>query len=118
MCPSRVLQAALRGPHLPCLPFEAPARSMERPRGALEAPPREWLGALLEPSLLPKLLAAGWVPPLPRAQLEVALQRLPPAVAQLLLPPEPVLERCWSLPPLDPARRQQFQALWDGAAPG
>jgi len=88
-----------------------------RPKGAPEAPPLEWLGALLEPSLLPKVLAAGWVPPLPRAQLEPALQRLPRSVAQLLLPPEPVLERCWSLPPLDPTRRQQFQALWDGAAP-
>lgn len=89
-----------------------------RPAGVKAEPPLEWLGDLLEPPLLLKLLAAGWVPPLPRGNLAPALARMPKAVAELLLPPDAVLQRCWSLPPLSPERRLALQTLWDAAAPG
>ena len=88
-----------------------------RPAGPHPEPPLEWLGAALEPPLLPALLAAGWVPPLPREQLQRALAGFPQATAALLLPPREVLDRCFSLPPLDPAERRELQGLWDGAAP-
>lgn len=88
-----------------------------RPAAAKAALPLEWLGALLEPPLLPKLLASGWVPPLPRRELAPALAGLPRPVAELLLPPDAVLQRCWSLPPLSPERRLALQTLWDAAAP-
>jgi hypothetical protein len=88
-----------------------------RPAGPHPDPPLEWLGAALEPPLLPALLAAGWVPPLPREQLQRALVDFPAATAALLLPPQPVLDRCFSLPPLDPAGRRELQRLWDGASP-
>jgi hypothetical protein len=80
-------------------------------------PPLEWLAAVLEPPLLPLLLAGGWVPPLPRPQLERALAPFPPAQASLLLPPAAVLARCKELPPLAAAERAELQALWDAAAP-
>ena len=86
-----------------------------RPNGA-PPPPLEWLGALLEPPLLPRLLAGGWVPPLPRSQLAAALGHLPQRLAPLLLPPAAVLQRCWSLEPLSPKRQQELQTLWDNAA--
>ena len=89
-----------------------------RPATAQAEVPLEWLGALLEAPLLPKLLAAGWVPPLPRRNLVPALDRLPQAVAALLLPPDAVLQRCWSLPPLSPERRLALQTFWDAAGPG
>lgn len=88
-----------------------------RPAGPHPVPPLEWLGRALAPPLLPKLLAAGWVPPLPRRQLEQALDGFPAPLQQLLLPPAAVLERCPDLPPLSPAERQRLQALWDEAAP-
>ena len=90
-----------------------------RPAGAPPAAPLplDWLAACLEPPLLPRLLAGGWVPPLPRADLEPALRALPPAVARLLLPDDAVLQRCWSLPPLSAPRRLALQTLWDAAAP-
>jgi hypothetical protein len=80
-------------------------------------PPLDWLQAVLEPPLLPRLLAAGWVPPLPRPQLAAALADFPPTLAQLLLPAEPLLSRCWSLPPLELRQRLALQTLWDAAAP-
>ena len=89
-----------------------------RPAAAQAAPPLEWLGALLEPPLLTTLLAGGWVPPLPRRELEPALARLPPNLRRLLVPPDAVLQRCWSLPPLSPERRLALQTLWDAAVPG
>ena len=88
-----------------------------RPAGPHPEPPLEWLGEALEPPLLPALLAGGWVPPLPRDQLQRALTDFPAAIAALLLPPQTVLERCVSLPPLAAAERRRLQLLWDSAAP-
>jgi len=88
-----------------------------RPARSQAALPLGWLQQLLEPPLLPRLLAAGWVPPLPRATLQASLQQLPPALAALLLPPEAVQQRCWSLPPLNARQQLAWQTLWDAAAP-
>jgi hypothetical protein len=76
----------------------------------------EWLGAVLEPPLLEGLLARGWVPPLPQAQLAPVAGRFPAAMAALLLPGDALLQRCWSLPPLSPKRRLALQTVWDAAA--
>ncbi|MFN9622732.1 MAG: twin-arginine translocation pathway signal [Cyanobacteriota bacterium] len=86
-----------------------------RPAGTTVAPPVEWLEALLQPPLLPRVLAAGWVPPLPRAALAAALERFPPSLAKLLLPPEAVLARSVDLPPLPPEERRRLQELWNGS---
>ena len=83
----------------------------------LAPPPLEWLGAVLEPPLLEGLLARGWVPPLPQAQLAPVARRFPAAIAQLLLPGDGLLGRCWSLPPLTLAQQLAQQNLWDAAAP-
>jgi len=88
-----------------------------RPAGGEESPPAEWLQAILQPPLLPRLLAAGWVPPLPLPALRAALKGFPPAVAQLLLPPAAVQERCKDLPPLEPQERKRLQELWNGTLP-
>jgi len=88
-----------------------------RPASSRTPLPMAWLEALLAPPLLPKLLAQGWVPPLPRQQLEPLLRELPPLLAALLLPAEAVLQRCWSLPPLPERQRLAWQTLWDAAAP-
>jgi hypothetical protein len=96
-----------------------------RPAGTEPPPPsppdglaiEQWMGRVLEPPLLPDLLLSGWVPPLPRPLLAPLLARFPEAIASLLLPPEAVLERCWSLPPLSGPERLALQTLWDAAAP-
>lgn len=88
-----------------------------RPRQAAEEPPLDWLAALLEPPLLARLLQAGWVPPLPRASLEAAAAGLPEPLARLLIPEAAVLDRCFSLPPLQPAERRRLQHRWQASAP-
>ena len=88
-----------------------------RPAGSSTELPLGWMEQLLKPPLLPTVLAAGWVPPLPRAELETAAGALPPPLRSLLLPADAVLQRCWSLPPLPERQRLLWQTLWDAAAP-
>jgi hypothetical protein len=88
-----------------------------RPAGDGPVPPIDWLAEILELPLLPRLLAAGWVPPLPRPLLQQSLRGFPSAVAELLLPPASVQERWRDLPPLPAPERQALQQLWDTAAP-
>ncbi|KEF41036.1 MAG: twin-arginine translocation pathway signal [Cyanobium sp. CACIAM 14] len=117
----RVVGLLRRDPRLQVLLPESGApltwNLLLRPAGTHPEPPLEWLAEALEPPLLPALLAAGWVPPLPREQLQRALVDFPAATVALLLPPQPVLERCYTLPPLTASERQELQSLWDGAAP-
>lgn len=88
-------------------------------QGPAGAPlPLEWLRDGLSLPLLDRLLAAGWVPPLPAAQLAPALQRWPARLRPLLLPPPAVLARCTNLEPLTSAERQDLQQLWDQAMAG
>jgi hypothetical protein len=77
--------------------------------------PLEWLRDGLNLPLLDRLLAAGWVPPLPQQQLQPALARWPERLRPLLLPPAAVLARCSSLPPLSASQQQRWQLLWDQA---
>jgi putative spermidine/putrescine transport system substrate-binding protein len=86
-----------------------------RPAGTTTPLPVDWISAALEPPLLGALLQAGWVPPLPRAQLEPAVDRFPQPLAALLLPEQAVLERCWSLPPLSTPQRLALQTVWDAS---
>jgi putative spermidine/putrescine transport system substrate-binding protein len=88
-----------------------------RPAAGQPEPPLDWLAEVLEPPLLPKLLAAGWVPPLPRDQLLRASAAFPPALRALLVPPAAVMERCRDLLPLSAAQRTALQQLWDDSAP-
>ncbi|MCP9886592.1 twin-arginine translocation pathway signal [Cyanobium sp. ATX 6A2] len=88
------------------------------PVGRSEAPPiKPWMAEALEPPLLNNLLLGGWVPPLPRPLLAPLVTRFPEPIASLLLPPDAVLERCWSLAPLTVAERLAMQTVWDAAAP-
>lgn len=88
-----------------------------RPAGLQSSLPGEWLEAILQPPLLPRVLATGWVPPLPRPLLVSALKGFAPVLTELLLPPEAVLGRCTDLPPLQPAERRQLQELWSSTSP-
>jgi putative spermidine/putrescine transport system substrate-binding protein len=80
--------------------------------------PLEWIRDGLNLPLLDRLLAAGWVPPLPVAQLAPALNRWPQRLRPLLLPSSDVLARCTNLLPLQAADRQRLQTLWDQAMAG
>lgn len=89
--------------------------SSSSPLAADPRPPLEWLRDGLELPMLDRLLAGGWVPPLPAADLERALAGWPERLRPLLLPSPAVLARCNSLQPWSSTDRQRWQRLWDGA---
>jgi uncharacterized protein (TIGR00303 family) len=113
----RVVPLLQRDPRLQAVLPESGApltwNLLVRPAGPYPAPPLEWLAAVLEPPLLPRLLASGWVPPVPRSTLERACAGFPPPLRALLLPPPGVMERCSTLLPLGAAERRALQKLWD-----
>ena len=123
----RVMPLLLRDPRLEAL---LPASGsplwwqlLLRPRRASPAAadpplPLEWLRDGLELPMLDRLLAGGWVPPLPPTALAPALARWPERLQPLLLPPPAVLARCNSLEPWSAAERQRWQQLWDRALAG
>jgi hypothetical protein len=84
-----------------------------RPLESPQPPPIPWLLQAREAPLVSRLLAAGWVPPVPRQRLASVLAGWPAAVAALLYPDAALLGRCTSLPPLGPEQHQRLQDLWD-----
>ena len=116
----RVIPLLRRDPRLAVVLPESGAplswQLLLRPAGQ-PPPPAGWLQQLWSPTLLQSLMLKGWVPPLPRAVLEPVLRSFPAPMAALLLPSDGLLQRCWSLPPLQAQARLDLQTLWDAAAP-
>jgi hypothetical protein len=77
--------------------------------------PLAWLERGLTLPVLDRLLAGGWVPPLPHDALAPALARWPQRLRPLLLPPAAVLARCTSLEPWSAADQRRWQQLWNSA---
>ncbi|MFM8524931.1 MAG: twin-arginine translocation pathway signal [Cyanobacteriota bacterium] len=88
-----------------------------RPAGASQPLPLAWMKNVLQEPLLSRLLAEGWVPPLPRATLLPLLRHQSPTIRSLLLPETAVLHQCPTLAPLTATERRKAQILWDDAAP-
>lgn len=86
--------------------------------GARSPWPLEWLRDGIQAPLLPRLLRAGWVPPLPTEVLADALAAWPERLRTLLVPPPVVLSRCTTLMPLNAEEQQRWQHLWDQSLPG
>ncbi|MEB3266585.1 MAG: twin-arginine translocation pathway signal [Cyanobacteriota bacterium] len=89
-----------------------------RPRNSMEPLPLQWLEQVLTAPLLPRLLAAGWVPPLPLRRLGPALSTMAPTLRQVLLPSPSLWRSCVNLPPLAAWERQRLEQLWQASDPG
>nr|YP_009530963.1 hypothetical protein PMNZ_731 [Paulinella micropora]AXY63652.1 hypothetical protein PMNZ_731 [Paulinella micropora] len=85
-----------------------------RPLLSQKALPIAWIQEAWKRPLLDHLIANGWVPPLPRARLQGALDKLklPPEWKELLYPEESLLNKCSSLLPLDINERKRLQDIW------
>ena len=88
-----------------------------RPATSREPLPQAWVEAAWQAPLLGQLLARGWRPPVPSQQLQAQAKAIPASLRSLVLPPQPVWERCWSLPPLEDAARAQLSRRWRQTAP-
>ena len=90
---------------------------LARPSRTAEPLPQDWVLEAWRQPLLSRLLAQGWIPPLPRDELIAAEARIPRRLRALVLPPQPVWQRSWQLPPLDSTEVQRLQQRWESSAP-
>ena len=90
---------------------------LARPSKTAEPLPQDWVLEAWRQPLLSRVLAQGWIPPLPRDELIAAEGRIPRRLRALVLPPQQVWQRSWMLPPADSREVQRLQQLWEASAP-
>ncbi len=88
-----------------------------RPSQTAEPIPQDWVLKAWKQPFLSRLLAKGWIPPLPRDELVGAQARIPLRLRPLVLPQQSVWEQSWMLLPPDAAEQQRLQQLWEASAP-
>lgn len=88
-----------------------------RPATTREPLPQAWIKEAWEAPLLGRLLAEGWMAPLERPVLQAVQTAVPARLRSLVLPPESVWQRCWSLKPLSPTEAKRLDDRWQASAP-
>lgn len=88
-----------------------------RPAQTREPLPQSWVEEAWTAPLMGRLLADGWVPPLPHAALDPVRSSVPARLRSLVLPSQQVWDRCWSFQPLKPDERAALEATWTASAP-
>ncbi len=88
-----------------------------RPATTREPLPQTWVEEAWRSPLLGRLLAEGWLPPLDRPVLLAVQEAVPSRLRSLVMPPEPVWQRCWSLPPLTAVEANRLAERWQVSAP-
>ena len=117
----RCMQALKRDPRLTAVLPEAGSplhwTLLARPALTAEPLPQAWVSQAWTSPLRARLLAQGWIPPLPREVLLEAGSRIPTDLRSLVLPSQEVWSRSWSLYPLDADEVLSLQARWRASAP-
>ena len=76
-----------------------------------------WIKKFWTLPMLGRLLARGWMAPLPYSELSKALEYVPPSYHHLALPPEKTWNACWTLPYLSSTQKDDFKQLWNSSIP-
>ena len=90
---------------------------LARPKDTQEPLPQEWVQQAWREPMRRRLLQDGWRAPLPTSVLDADRLKLPERWRSLVLPPEDLWNRCWSLPPLSPEQRVSLAERWRASAP-
>ena len=88
-----------------------------RPKDAKVPLPQQWVELAWREPMRRRLLQEGWRAPLPTAVLDADRSQLPERWRSLVLPPDDLWSRCWSLPPLSPEQRINLEQRWLASAP-
>ena len=90
---------------------------LARPSQTAEPVPQDWVLKAWKQPLLSRLLAQGWIPPLPKDELVVAEGRIPRRLRPLVLPQDSVWKQSWMLWPTPASEAPGLQQLWEASAP-
>ncbi len=86
-------------------------------RSSAQPFPKRWLEKGLSMPLLGKLLSRGWKPPLPREELDKAIEFVPERYRSTLLPVEATWSNCWSFAPLNYLEFKELKNQWEQSSP-
>ena len=87
-----------------------------RPADTQEPLPQAWVEMAWQSPLQEKLVLEGWWPAPAVGAVEIS-QELSAGLRDLLQPSSDVWQRCWSLPPLGAAEREEQVARWNRSTP-
>jgi len=88
-----------------------------RPSSSRSNISQDWIEDSWKLPLLPNLLAQGWIPPLSYSELAIGKRYLSRKLQSVLLPPQNVWDKCWSLDPLDDFEKSLFERRWKESLP-
>ena len=88
-----------------------------RPQDTKEPLPQAWGELAWREPMRRRLLQEGWRAPLATAVLDADRSQLPERWRSLVLPPDDLWNKCWSLPPLSPEQRISLAERWRASAP-
>jgi hypothetical protein len=88
-----------------------------RPKDAKVPLPQQWVELAWREPMRRRLLQEGWRAPLATAVLDADRSQLPGRWRSLVLPPDDLWNKCWSLPPLSPEQRISLAERWRASAP-
>ncbi len=88
-----------------------------RPKGSRQLIPYSWINESWQLPLISKLIARGWIPPLPYVEIMDAIKYVPKEYRSFLFSSQTVLENCWSLAPLDEEKVEILEKRWNNSAP-
>ncbi|WP_037988108.1 ABC transporter substrate-binding protein [Synechococcus sp. BL107] len=88
-----------------------------RPQDTKEPLPQAWVELAWREPMRRRLLQEGWRAPLATAVLDADRSQLPERWRSLVLPPDDLWSKCWSLPPLSPEQRISLAERWRASAP-
>ena len=88
-----------------------------RPKYTKEPLPQQWVELAWREPMRRRLLQEGWRAPLATAVLDADRSQLPGRWRSLVLPPDDLWNKCWSLPPLSPEQRISLAERWRASAP-
>jgi hypothetical protein len=88
-----------------------------RPKDAKVPLPQQWVELAWREPMRRRLLQEGWRTPLATAVLDADRSQLPGRWRSLVLPPDDLWNKCWSLPPLSPEQRISLAERWRASAP-
>ena len=88
-----------------------------RPSSSKQPFPLAWMEEAWSMPLLGKLLARGWVPPLPHEELRQIIRYIPDKYKTILLPPESVWFKSWSLSSLPEVELNRLESIWKESTP-
>lgn len=81
--------------------------------GSSNAPfPKEWIKQCWSMPSVGRSLGRGWTPSFDHGRLSEFKYLIPEPYHSVLIPPDEVWQKCWSLPPLSYAERERLEGVW------